>query len=274
MKDKVEGPCKHYRLKNLKVRGVAIVDNPAIVETFYLFKNLGEKKLEKDEQFIIKTLEEVEKEFVDSVISVNSKVAKVKSTLEEYAQKEGTISEVKELLSKAINDLTEIEGMERVSPLLAFAQESVETVEKQKVDNVVVEKQVEEIAKSVVSFGEDLKTLKKFVEEELIKRIMQDMVGTVISTNVISTENLEKAMGAVTQKIDQISQEIEKKADKSEVPVRKGFGPSGKESPISEASDGTESSSLEKTKKSKGYQEASPAKRLLMLTQHFVESGI
>ena len=274
MEDKIKTSEKRYRLKNLKVRGVAIVDNPAIVETFYLFKNLEEKKLGKDGQFIIKTLEEVEKEFVDSVTAVNSKVARIKSTLEEYAQKEHATSEVKELLSKAVNDLTEVEGMERVTPLLAFAQESIEAVEKREEDKTVVKDQVEGIAKSIVSFGEDLKTLKKFVEEGLIKSITQDVIGAVSSTTITFTEQLEKSIGVITQKIDQISQEIEKKADKSEVPVRKGFGPSGKESPISEASDGTEGSSLEKTTKSKGYQEATPAKRLLMLTQHFVESGI
>lgn len=274
MKDETKIPDKRYRLKNLKVRGVAIVDNPAIVETFYLFKNLGGKNLKKDEKFVIKTLEEVEKDFVDSVTAVNSKVAMVKSALEEYAQKESTTSEVKVLLSKAVNDLTEVEGMERVNPLLAFAQESVELVEKREEDKTIVRDQVEGIANSVVSFGEDLKTLKKFVEEGLVKSITQDVVGAVSSTTVTFTEQLEKAIGGVTQKIDQISQEIEKKADKSEVPVRKGFGPSDKKFPALENLDETESSSLEKTTKSKSYQEATPAKRLLMLTQHFVESGV
>ena len=274
MEDKIKTSEKRYRLKNLKVRGVAIVDNPAIVETFYLFKNLEEKKLGKDGQFIIKTLEEVEKEFVDSVTAVNSKVARIKSTLEEYAQKEHATSEVKELLSKAVNDLTEVEGMERVNPLLAFAQESIEAVEKRDGDNNVVRDQVEGIANAVVSFAGDLKTLKKFVEEGLIKSITQDVIGAVSSTTVTFTEQLEKTMGAITQKIDLISQEIEKKANKSEVPVRKGFGPVAKEPIIPENPDETESSSLEKTTKSKGYQEASPAKRLLMLTQHFVESAV
>src|SRR3989304_775774 len=147
MKDEAN---KRYRLKNLKGRGVAIVDKPAIVEAFYLFKNLGGKQLDKDKKFIIKTLEELESEFVDSVTAVNSKVAQVKSILEECAQKESTTSEVKELLSKAVNDLTEVEAMERVSPLLAFAQETVEVVEKREEDKAITKTQMEGIANSVV----------------------------------------------------------------------------------------------------------------------------
>jgi len=272
MKDEAN---KRYRLKNLKVRGVAIVDKPAIVETFYLFKNLGGKQLDKDKKFIIKTLEELESEFVDSVTAVNSKVAQVKSILEECAQKESTTSEVKELLSKAVNDLTEVEAMERVSPLLAFAQETVEVVEKREEDKAITKTQMEGIANSVVLLSEDLKALKKSVEEGLVKSIVQDVVNVASSAATGTfTEQLEKSIGTVTQKIDQISQEIEKKADKSEVPVRKGHGPSVKNHPDEKALEGTESSSLEKTTKSKSYQEASPAKRLLMLTQHFVESGV
>lgn len=261
MKD--ENRQKRRRLKNLKIRGVAIVDTPAIEETFYLFKNLGGKEVKSDQKVVIKTLDEIEQEFISSTEGIHSKIADVKSILEEYAQKTDTPLEMKEAFSKSINILVEIEDMERGNPFLAFAQDSIETIEKQEKNVIPIQGQIEEILKTISGFSDDFKTFKKSIEEGFIKSMVQEVVGGFVG-------QVEGLVGGIVQKIDLISQEVEKKADKSEVPLRKGFGPSGKELRSDEPA--PQHSLLERVTKSKEYQSASPGRRLLMLTRHFVEN--
>lgn len=247
-----------FRLKDLKVKAIALVDRPAIDKPFYIVKR--EKVMEK---VVLKNIEAINEAVQEKGASLKETSQQVRKAIEEILEKVAD-----EGLKTALTQVMEIgeKGIE-------FPEYEIEEVEKTSKEDTP--KLVEKKEKTIKDEGtsEDEK-----VTEVLTKSldVLKDKVAT-LSKAVETTSSYDQLVGVVgglsdsvikmNEQITDLSKSVGEKADKSDVPVRKGVGPEEKIRPTEKELTEKEKNSDDPTsdlKKSERYQKAVPGDQLRM----------
>ena len=220
------------------------------------------------EKVVLKDIEAINKDVQEKGMSLKETSQQIRKDIQALSEKEATDGSWKEAVTK----MTEI--VEKVEKGIEFPEYEIEIPKKDDETPIVdttksVEKEKKNTKDEGISENEKAtKVLTKSLD------VLEDKVAT-LSKAVETTSSYNQLVGVVeglsdsvikmNERITDLSKSVGGKADKSEVPVRKGIGAEEKprltEQELKEKKDDNPTSDLEKSDR---YQKAVPGDRLRM----------
>lgn len=256
-----------HRLLALRVKGVAIVDKPAIGEKFCVIKNQ-----EEEDKMKVKTVDDINKDLEGIGKEIGGVVDQAKSAVEDLMEKEMG-EDVRQSLTKVSEFLNTLADKE----LPKYEEEETKKSEEEDTKSEEKELKKEKDLNSGILSKDEAREIFAKKETDLSKslEILQGQVETLAKSMETKKEETQiaevmtkfgESLVALTGKIEDISKEVSKKANKDEVPIRKGVvskeGERGKEEDETK-----QSNPISKMKDSDVYKKASPPEQLRLVTQ-------